>query len=411
MKILHLSDIHMGSGLSQGKINPLTQLNTRLEDFIKSLRTCMDRAIEEEVDLVLFGGDAFPDSTPPPYVQEAFATQFHRLARNNIPTVLLVGNHDQHSHGQGGASLSIYRTLAVPDFIVGDTIDTHKITTPKGKHIQVTTLPWLTRSHILTRSETEGMSLAQINQLILQKLQPVLEAEIRSLDPSVPSILLAHAMVDRAVYGAEKFLAVTNRGFQIPIAFLARPEYDYVALGHVHCHQNLNPTNDPPVVYPGSIERVDFSEEKEEKGYVMIEIDENAQPRTVNWSFQVLPTRTFQTIKVDLTKSSNIHADLTKAVQSVNIQDAVVRLVYHALPEQSALINTHFLSDLLKDAHSYSIKSELVNSKNLQRLPELGVGGQLTPMDALEMYIQNQPGLQHLAKDMLEAAEMLLVDF
>lgn len=63
IKILHLSDIHMGSGFNHGRINPETGLNTRLEDFIAALRQCIDRAIAEPVDLVLFGGTLFP--TPP----------------------------------------------------------------------------------------------------------------------------------------------------------------------------------------------------------------------------------------------------------------------------------------------------------------------------------------------------------
>ena len=68
IKILHLSDIHLGSGFSHGQINPETGLNTRLEDFTATLGRCIDRAIAEPVDLVLFGGDAFPDATPAPYV-------------------------------------------------------------------------------------------------------------------------------------------------------------------------------------------------------------------------------------------------------------------------------------------------------------------------------------------------------
>ncbi|HHP7245089.1 MAG TPA: exonuclease subunit SbcD, partial [Elainellaceae cyanobacterium] len=120
IKILHLSDIHLGSGFSHGQINSETGLNTRLEDFVNTLGRCIDRAIAEPVDLVLFGGDAFPDATPPPIVQQAFARQFRRLVDAEIPTVLLVGNHDQHAQGQGGASLCIYRTLGVPGFVVGD---------------------------------------------------------------------------------------------------------------------------------------------------------------------------------------------------------------------------------------------------------------------------------------------------
>ena len=42
VKILHLSDIHLGSGFSHGKINPETGINTRLEDFVNSLKICID---------------------------------------------------------------------------------------------------------------------------------------------------------------------------------------------------------------------------------------------------------------------------------------------------------------------------------------------------------------------------------
>ena len=48
----------------------------------------------------------------------------------------------------------------------------------------------------------------------------------------------------------------------------AIPPFDYVALGHLHRFQNVNGSHFPPVVYSGSIERVDFGERKEEKGFV-----------------------------------------------------------------------------------------------------------------------------------------------
>ncbi|MFM6154028.1 MAG: DNA double-strand break repair protein Mre11, partial [Sphaerospermopsis kisseleviana] len=57
IKILHLSDIHIGSGFSHGRINPATGLNTRLEDFVNTLSLCIDRALSEPVDMVIFGGD------------------------------------------------------------------------------------------------------------------------------------------------------------------------------------------------------------------------------------------------------------------------------------------------------------------------------------------------------------------
>jgi exonuclease SbcD len=404
IKILHLSDIHIGSGFCHGKINPLTGLNTRLEDFVKTLSVCIDRALSDHVDLVLFGGDAFPNATPAPYVQEAFANQFRRLVDADIPTVLLVGNHDQHSQGLGGASLNIYRTLGVPGFLVGDTLTTHRISTRSGD-IQVMTLPWLTRSTLMTRQETHGSSLAEVNQLLTDKLEIAIEGEIRRLDPDIPTVLLAHLMADNATLGAERLLAV-GKGFTIPLSLLTRPCFDYVALGHVHKHQNLNKSNDPPVIYPGSIERVDFSEEKEDKGYVMIELAKGK----ANWEFCPLSVRVFRTIEIDLSKQEDPQTALLKGIAKYDIQDNVVRLIYKLRPEQLDLIDNSSLHHALTTAHTYTIQPELISQLAKPRIPELNASSSIDPMEALKTYLNNREDLKEIAPFMLEAAQNLLTD-
>jgi DNA repair protein SbcD/Mre11 len=400
IKILHLSDIHMGSGFSHGRINSETGLNTRLEDFAHTLSQCIDRALSEPVDLVLFGGDAFPDATPPPIVQEVFATQFRRLVDAQIPTVLLVGNHDQHSQGLGGASLCIYRTLGVPGFVVGDRLATHRICTRNGE-IQIITLPWLTRSTLLTRPDTEGLSLGEVNQLLIDRLRVALEGEIRRLDPAIPTVLLAHLMTDTARFGAERFLAV-GKGFTVPLSLLTRPCFDYVALGHVHRHQILS--EQPYVVYPGSIERVDFSEESEDKGFVLVEVDRGH----TKLEFCPLSVRTFRTIRVDVSETEDPQAVLVKAIDTEPIQDAVVRLIYQVRSEQLDQIDSNVLHQALSAAHTYTIHAELVSQLARPRLPEMGTGTTIDPMEALKTYITNQPHLSDIAIEMMEAAQALL---
>lgn len=404
MKILHLSDIHIGSGFCHGRVNPATGLNTRLEDFVKTLSLCIDRAIADHVDLVLFGGDAFPNATPAPYVQEAFANQFRRLVDADIPTVLLVGNHDQHSQGLGGASLNIYRTLGVPGFVVGDTLTTHRISTQTG-NIQIITLPWLTRSTLMTRQETQGSSLAEVNQILTDRLEVVIEAEIRRLDPDLPTVLLAHLMADNATLGAERLLAV-GKGFTLPLSLLTRPCFDYVALGHVHKHQNLNKSNDPPVIYPGSIERVDFSEEKEDKGYVMIDLEKGK----ADWEFCPLPVRIFRTIEIDLSKQDDPQKALLKGITKYDIQDNVVRLIYKLRSEQLDLIDNSSLHQALSIAHTYTIQAELVSQLAKPRIPELTASSSIDPMSALQTYLNNREDLKEIMPSMLEAAQNLLTD-
>lgn len=399
IKVLHLSDIHLGS-TTHGKINPQTGLNTRLEDFVAALTICIDRAINEPADIVLFGGDAFPDATPPPLVQQAFAKQFRRLADVGIPTVLLVGNHDQHSQGIGGASLAIYRSLAVPNFTVGDTIATHRITTNAGD-IQIITLPWITRSTLLTKSETEGFSMSEVSQFLIDRLQVVLEGEIRQLDPKLPTILLAHVMVDTATYGAERFLAA-GKGFTIPLSMLTREAFDYVALGHVHRHQIL--ATQPLVVYPGSIERVDFGEENEAKGYCWLEVEKE----NVQFEFCPIPTRAFRTMEVDVTQSDDPQGKLLKVIQKEKIDNAIARLIYKIKAEQLALIDDRILHEAMESAHNYSLIPEIVSQNPRTRLPDLSTAEALDPMTALRTYLSTREDLKNLEPEMLNAAQELL---
>ncbi len=401
IKILHLSDIHLGSGFSHGKVNPETGLNTRFEDFVQSLSRCIDRALAEPVDLVLFGGDAFPDATPPPYIQQAFAGQFRRLIDAAIPTVLLVGNHDQHTQGAGGASLCIYRTLGVPSIVVGDRLETHRITTPHGD-VQVITLPWLNRTTLMTKLETEDLSMNEIGALLLDRLRVALEGEIRQLDPALPTILLAHLMADTATFGAERLLAV-GKGFTVPLTFLTRDCFDYVALGHVHKHQILS--EQPYVIYPGSIERVDFSEEKEEKGYVLIALEKGQT--TVEYC--PIPVRAFRTLNVDLTKANDPQQQLLGAIAAADITDAVVRVKYHLRADQLDRIDEPEIHAALAIAHTYNLQVELITQESRSRLPELK-DSNIHPIAALQTYLNNRHDLGDLAIPMLEAAQLLLHD-
>jgi len=84
-----------------------------------------------------------------------------------------------------------------------------------------------------------------------------MEGEVRRLNPEIPTVLLGHLMIDNAAYGAERFLAV-GKGFTIPILLTVLV---LCSLGSCPPPPNLNKSNDLRF-YPGSIERVDFSEER-----------------------------------------------------------------------------------------------------------------------------------------------------
>jgi exonuclease SbcD len=96
--------------------------------------------------------------------------------------------------------------------------------------------------------------------------------------PQQPIIVTYHGTVAGAVSGFEKQLTL-EREIQLPQSVLTPLGVDYVALGHVHKHQCLRQA--PPVVYSGSIERIDFGEINEAKGCVLVTFD----GKQAQWEF------------------------------------------------------------------------------------------------------------------------------
>jgi len=158
------------------------------------------------------------------------------------------------------------------------------------------------------------------------------------------------------------------------------------------------------VVYPGSIERVDFSEEKEDKGYVMVELERGS----AKWEFYPLPARIFHTIEVDVSKAEDPQAAIMKAIAKYNIEDAVIRLIYKLRSEQLDLIDNAALHKLLTPAHTYTIQPELVSQLARPRVPELSASNSIDPIEALKTYLNNREDLKDIATSMLEAAHKLL---
>ena len=109
--ILHFADAHIDIA-NYGRHDPQTGLPLRVIDFLKSLDTIINTAIDEKVDLVLFAGDAYKDRSPAPTFQREWGRRIMRLSQAGIPTLLLVGNHDLSPSLGRAHALESFDTLA-----------------------------------------------------------------------------------------------------------------------------------------------------------------------------------------------------------------------------------------------------------------------------------------------------------
>ncbi len=401
VRLLHFADLHLGME-NYGRIDPATGLSTRLMDFLRSYDQVVDYALDNDVSLVVFAGDAYKTRDPNPTYQREFARRIRRLSTVGIPTVLVAGNHDTPSAVGRAITVEIFATLEVENVHVAKKPEVISIETKDGP-VQVVVLPWITRSALLARDEYKNKTLEEINQLILDKVINIFEGPdglIGQLDSTAseatPTILVAHATVQGAVYGSERRVMLGQEVI-LPPSLARNPAFDYVALGHIHKHQVLNDA--PPVIYSGSIERIDFGEEREDKGFVVAEVERGR----ATYQFVKTDARPFVTIEVDV-QSDDPTAEILEAIAARDIEDAVVRIIIHTTAEKEPLIKEGEIRRAL--AGAFHIAAIV---KDVERKVRLRLGDQpieeMTPRQMLERYFQVKQTPPERTELLLEHAE------
>ena len=168
-KILHFADAHIDMA-NYGRHDPQTGLPMRVMDFLKSLDKIVDTAIAEQVDLVLFAGDAYKDRQPPPTFQREWGRRMMRLSRAGIPTLLLVGNHDLSPALGRAHALESFDTLEVPHVHVLDRPCFLRPDELEGLPLQVIALPWIFRSGLMAVLDEETGETAQVYEKLGERL-------------------------------------------------------------------------------------------------------------------------------------------------------------------------------------------------------------------------------------------------
>nr|WP_290670060.1 exonuclease SbcCD subunit D [Ardenticatena sp.] len=398
-RILHFSDLHIGTE-NYGRLNPETGLSTRLEDFLRAFDFVVEYALDNDVDLVLFTGDAFKNRDPSPTHQREFARRIRRLIEADKPVFLLVGNHDMPNSPTRAHSLDIYDTLGLDRIYVGAKPGLHYINTAHGS-VQVVALPWLTRSRFLAREETHGLSPEEIDRLIRDRLEQLVYMLANQVNPDEPAILAAHLTVEGAEWGAERSVMLGS-DLTIPKSVLAQEVFDYVALGHIHKHQVV--AQRPLMIYAGSIERIDFGERNDPKGFVVVEIERGKPP---TWHFVETPTRRLMEITLDVRAEPDPMLAIQSALATYDIADAIVKVVVHCTPEQASLLIERDIRTWLKDAAYVAALRFEAERTNRLRLGDAATIADLDPRDALRRYFEAQKYTREESERLLQYAEEL----
>ena len=405
LRVLHFADAHIDIA-NYGRHDPETALPVRVMDFLRSLDMIVDTAVEEKVDLVIFAGDAYKDRNPQPTFQREWGNRIMRLSREKVPTLLLVGNHDVAPAAGRAHTIQEFKTLQVPGVHVADRIH---LWGPEDLNVpaQVITVPWITRSALMTREDTAGKSLEEVLELIEEKVSTAILELMDRADPDLPLILAAHASVQGATYGSERAVML-GQELVLSGRIVKDSRLDYVALGHIHKHQSLDGGRQPPIVYPGSIERIDFGEVREKKGFVMAEVDKGH----TDWRFVPLETRRFIDLKIE-TESADTFMDdvMLQLPEPEEVAGAICRVRLAYPRDWEPLVDEAAIAERFSQALSLQIQKNR-ESAHRSRLGDSVAVEALTREELLDQYWktigleeEEAEAMQSLAKSVLADAD------
>jgi len=405
MLIIHTADIHIGVE-NYSKPDPKSRTSSRLQDFLRSFDELVDYSIKHKADLVMICGDVYKSRNPTQTHQREFVKRISRMAKEGIQVFLLAGNHDSPNIPGPATTLEIFPTLDIENVHVANELKSERIQTRSGL-IQIISLPWIRKGDFMSHPDYNQLSNEKFNKAIEKKLICDLDEQIADLDPAIPSILASHVSVDLAKTSSEKSMTL-GKDYLLPTKFLANSKLDYIALGHIHKHQILN--EDPPVVYSGSLERIDFGEEKDSKGFCIINIstDPNRERKLESHRFIEVNARRFKTVSVVVDDSDEFPTEkIVTEIKNHDVKDAIVQIIIEVSASKYRDISDKIIRESLSEANFVAAIRKNVTVENKNRLGR-ELHESIPPMEALKTYLNERNLSEEKLHKLLEKGQNLM---
>ncbi len=383
ISFVHTADLHYGVE-NYGRVDPQTGVHSRLLDFHHAFSFVVTKAIEQQVDFFLMCGDAYKTAHPTPTQQKFLLENLLRLYKAGIPVVLIVGNHDIPGSFGKSHTLDIFGKLPVEGFYVIARPQLLQISTKNGP-VQILGVPWPTRNTLSLNNAPLALKSSQITQEISRILGKAIQELAEQINTQIPAILAGHLTVSTGTFSGSEKCATTGQDPIFLPSQLALPGIDYVALGHLHRYQQVNPTQMPPIIYSGSVERIDFGESKDTKGFCLVKIVEKNKTEI---AFTPTPVRPFIEIKVVLNQATDPTQQLIQAIASQNIEGAIIKIIYTLPPEITQPIDLKAVHTACANAHHIASIIPIIQSK--PRAIRAQLSTQMSSQEALKAFLQTQ---------------------
>jgi exonuclease SbcD len=260
MKILHTSDWHVGKVL-KGR--------DRYDEHEAVVRSIIETARAEDVDLVLIAGDLFETSAPSPKSQGLVMRALLKLREDGRHVVAIAGNHDNpnlidsvYRPVLGELGLHLLGTPRAP--ASGGTIT---LTTRTGEQAKVAAMPFLSQRYAVRAAELLLHENAEHALDYARRVAAIIKALTERFTPDTVNIVMAHATLLGGRRGGGERDVQTAFEYEVPSSIFPSSAH-YAALGHLHRQQEIPAPC--PAFYSGSPLAIDFGEEGNEAGALIV---------------------------------------------------------------------------------------------------------------------------------------------
>jgi len=374
MKIIHFADTHLGID-TIGVIDSESGMPVRVLDVVYGLDQVVKYVEECQPDLVLFAGDSYHRNTPNPTLIDLFSSRIIRMAEI-APVVMVIGNHDMYGDRNKKTALDLFRSMNSKNVYIGN----KPINCEPLNGVVVSVMPY---PH---KTETEEDFLEGVNNL---------HDKISSYDVK---LLLSHCSIEGAVFGSEAVTMTIGHDPIFPLDVVRQLEYDYIALGHIHVFQDLGTRNSTPIVYPGSLIRLDFSDEGKNTGFVEVNID-----NYIDYKFVPIKSRSFLTVRIadDEYDPTDLALDWADK-HSEELNGAIVRILI-AIEDDYQI----YVEDILNYYYGFGCLSCVVRIERLREERSIRLPGNsavsLNEQELMKLWLKDQG---YKGKDMRELMKL-----
>ncbi len=411
MKIAIVSDLHLNKSVYKGvkdRDNPAIPF--RSADFMRAFEYTVDKCIENfKPDLFIIPGDIYDNPSPSNEVRGFFSAQLHKLTDNKIPVIIILGNHDVFMRNH---ALKDIKELGLKSIKI---IESPMIFTHGG--FKFLMFPYST-------------DVEQKKVTMKEEFDKFLE-EIRKKEDGTPSLFFGHFAVQGAkmneyldplfatnttitdILPENKKDFINRNPKDIRVSDLDKIGADYVFLGDFHEFQVLN-TKKCIALYGGSIEKSDFSEIDQKKGFILFDTENKEEGNMGKCRFIEYPNcRPMLQLEGDLNniKSRFTKQDLTK------FQDSIVKISFKGSSEELLTFSSGLdsfkkdLRDKLNPIHmdiTQKVKNTVIEEEASKLEQEIMDKGHLETEDIMPIVSED---LKERIKDQVEAQATIDLGF